>query len=270
MIFIQLHSGLGNQLFQYAFGKLLEKHRKFKVVFFVLEDLDFKLNDFQDIDILKTHGFYKLVFKFILKYNFRTLKFHSCLSSVNLNDISNFHIVSGYFQNSMLYKDNREYLLNLFKVKAEIQDYFISKIRMYDLNDYLVIHYRLNDYKTTVFSEINSVALLPPIWFKKISQRYDLVSLKKIIVSDSPAEAVDLLGLNNNCPVFLNEGPIFDFMLLMFSKNLIISNSSFSWWGAFLNSNPDKKVFAPYNWVGYNVGIEYPKGIMIEEFNWIK
>ncbi|GAF71019.1 unnamed protein product [marine sediment metagenome] len=59
-----------------------------------------------------------------------------------------------------------------------------------------------------------------------------------------------------------------DFAVMVLCKSGIISNSSFSWWGAYLMKER-YKVFAPKYWIGYKSHKECPKGIHTEKFSFI-
>ena len=64
-----------------------------------------------------------------------------------------------------------------------------------------------------------------------------------------------------------DEKDYIELYLMSLCDNNIISNSSFSWWGAWLNTNENKKVIAPNKWFGSaineNTNDIIPKG-------WIK
>jgi len=71
------------------------------------------------------------------------------------------------------------------------------------------------------------------------------------VFSDDIPWAREHLGRLGTC-VFVdqNSGAASEDLRLMAAcKHQIIANSSFSWWAAWLNTNPNKMVVAPKNWL---------------------
>jgi hypothetical protein len=111
-----------------------------------------------------------------------------------------------------------------------------------------VINFRGGEYK-------NVMNLIPnkKYWTDSINQMLTInPNMKFIIVSDDPNYAKGFVG---NFPCYhFDIG--FDFYLVNNSKYLIIANSSFSWWAAWLNTK-SKLTIAPIYWAKHNVSNGY-------------
>jgi hypothetical protein len=266
---------MGNQLFQFAFGYLMAKKNK---TLFLLEiqKNKFYLDCFTIIfpyNLLSNNKFLRLYGWLVRKIKMKNHQdFLDLKSKLVLPEDVNQTAFNGYFQDADLMESDKKSLLHLFAIKRSYQKVFQQKYgSLFNQKKTLVISMRLGqDYKDFTLPDLNNAKVfLPNAWYttilSKIEKEYDSV----LIISDEIEEAKLILGEKSNY-IFINEPPETQFQMMMNADGCIIGNSSYSWWGGFLNPKKDKKIYAPNNWAGYNANQEYPVGIMTKEFIWVQ
>jgi hypothetical protein len=152
-------------------------------------------------------------------------------------------LLSGYFQSEKYFINNKNFIIDLFKPTEEIKNKIIEVLP--NINNYVSIHVRRGDY------------LIYPNHHPQQSDEYfktstELIGRDKtfLIFSD------DINGIKNSFDylpnkIFFNSGTDWlDMYTMSLCEHNIICNSTFSWWGAYLNTNKNKKVITTKNWFG--------------------
>lgn len=274
MIKVALHGRMGNQLFQFAFAHLMAKKNN---TFFILDiqknrfyldcfELNFPHHLFSNKKLLRLYSWLARKINFKNHHEFLDLK-----AKVVLPELMGSASFNGYFQDADLMESDKKSLLHLFTIKKSYQKEFQEKYGwLFNQNKILVISMRLGqDYKNFILPDLNDAKVfLPNEWYisilSDIENQYDEV----VVISDEIEEAKSILGQKSNYQ-FINESPEIQFQMMLNADGCIIGNSSYSWWGGFLNAKKDKKIYAPKYWAGYNAKQEYPRGIMTKEFIWL-
>jgi hypothetical protein len=119
------------------------------------------------------------------------------------------------------------------------------------------IHLRVGDYALINHSVGNgsarvSMILKESYYAKAIKLVSELFPEHTLVVFSDDIEAARNILPNNKQHLFIDGHDAMsayeDLRLMSHCKHHIIANSSFSWWGAWLNPNRDKKIFAPQYW----------------------
>ena len=171
-------------------------------------------------------------------------------SQAKIEKNKNFHLI-GHWQSERYFVDIKDIIRNDFRFKIEEQ---ISKLDLYQemtQSNSVSLHIRGKDYvKNPYYSQCDVHYYLNAI--DKISR--DNSSLKFYIFTDdldhvreNYKELLEFSKIVNVRTPFKSE--IVDLLLMSRCQHNIICNSSFSWWGAWLNNNPNKIVISPQRWI---------------------
>lgn len=199
-------------------------------------------------------------FKKNIKTNIKINKVFMCIGGeINKESISytkNAYYVGAYLSTD-LFDGTQEKIREIFEFPKIKDSKNIELIEKYKDRNTVSIHVRRGDY-------VNSPVLggLVDLDYYKKAVEHIKTSVTNplfIIFSDDINWCKENLEISDE-KIFVdwNKGKdsYKDMQLMSLCKHNIIPNSSFSWWGAFLNKNPDKIVISPKKWYAENSKIK--------------
>jgi hypothetical protein len=287
LLIISILGGLGNQMFQYVFYKYLllngynayvhtQTHITYKLHYFNLSDINFAKKE----DIEKLFGKSYLPFKYVIKNEniinialicckkiFRKVcnklkikltrknyweewnqKKEFCKTGLNHN--TKMYMV-GFYQEYSYLKNMRKQLLNDFKFVQKVPVSVKAIIDNINNEQSVSVHVRRGDYVGTKAFDICSINYYKNAIKYIASVKNDL---KYYIFSDDIDWVKENFDFIEICQLVDNSAyensDYWDLLLMSKCKYNIIANSTFSWWGAWLNQNPEKIVVVPEKWNG--------------------
>jgi hypothetical protein len=171
----------------------------------------------------------------------------------------------GYFQSEQFFIDCKLSILEQFEMK---NDHLLPIVNELANSESVAIHVRLGDYLNPILSGIMEPFHLEyyKLAIQQIKSKYS--NPKCYVFSDQIHLAKELLKLDTDLIFFdsnISKNAMDDFLLMQSCKHQIITNSTFSWWAAYLNNNPHKTVIAPQKWYKAHFG----DAIHLFPENWI-
>jgi len=267
MKIIRFLGGLGNQMFQYACYKALAK--KYSDVKVDLSSFSFdtahngyELEDVFDVNINKVSSFMGAAYdiknrKWIYRKVRRILslkQYHKTEQKDFIYDPSIFsdsksRYYSGFWQNEGYFIDIADEIRRDFKFKPLIDKENSKILELIKQTNSVGIHIRRGDYVNhPAFGGICEQEYYQEA-IHLIKTKID--AAKFFIFSNDIDWCIENLDIKGSEFISWNTGEhsYIDMQLMSNCKHNIIANSSFSWWGAWLNNNVDKIVIGPKRWL---------------------
>lgn len=262
MLVVRIIGGLGNQMLQYSFGKFLSKKgydvrydisdfSKYSLSSYKLKDI-FKIElptvneaDLRKIKDNSTFFFSRLRRKFLGRNRQHIMQNDFELGDLDKNSI---YYLDGYWHSLEYLRTVESEIKHEFSVAKSLSqnaDNILSQIKE---SNSVSVHFRRGDYvkfrkNVQIYTECDHRYYYPAA----------SCLVKKIPNPTFFAFSDDIQWVKKNFTGFnikyVEDTVDYEDLTLMSScKHNIIANSTFSWWGAFLNSNGAKLVIAPKNW----------------------
>lgn len=176
-------------------------------------------------------------------------------------------VTGGFFESEIFFKDFANDVKKIFTLKKTKTPFIEKHLPEIDASNSVAVHVRRGDYKGF------SWRLMPVTYYAQAMQKFsDQPDVKFFVFTDDPifakenfANLKNVMVVSDGTATFLEE-----LYLMTQCKSLIIANSTFSWWAAYLCKNSNAKIIAPLPKYKDDYFTEvYPAGKDREEAIWI-
>lgn len=236
MIYVELYGRLGNNLFQMATAATLAKMNHTSFLPIAKEKLWIDLLEpFYDNILRKMPRPQLNTNEFLVEHKERDHFYHPIPFRDGM-------LLKGYYQ-SYKYFD-QDYVKELFSPSDKIKEEIYSKYPILKSETVTSINVRRGDY-------LQVIDTFPVCGINYYERAIKKMGVKGyfIVTSDDIRWCKKHLKKYGDNFIFVEGMPTYiDFYIPTLCKNNIISNGTFSWWGAFLNVHPDKRVVKPQYW----------------------
>jgi hypothetical protein len=243
MIITKLQGGLGNQLFQWAVSRSLSIKNNTEYYF----DMSYFSSPNYSSVVKWNFELDKFNIKLNKPSNF--LKLEHIIDNFHYKEINDNSYLDGYWQSEKYFIENEETIRLDLKIKNELMIYLYHKYSIL-LENTVSIHVRRGDYLN--LSEFHPIQTIE--YYEKAYSLINDKNINVVVLSNDIQWCKDNFKFDN-ITYIEGETNIVDMYIMSLCKHNIIANSSFSWWGAWLNNNKNKKVIAPVNWFGPKANI---------------
>jgi hypothetical protein len=275
MIVVKLMGGLGNQLFQYAAGRSLAQKRGTSVVFdttFLNKQTDawtkrqFELAVFsfqpKFLPVAEVSGFQVMqdnalrrvadgYFPFLFsKHYFKEKKFAFDPNVLTQRDNT---LLDGFWQTERYFIEQEALIRSELKFSKPFDGLNADLAKRIQASQSAAIHVRRGDYILNKTTQAFHGSCDIDYYKRAVADLSSRISdLDWYVFSDDATWVKEQFQFLPNMQAIdhnTGEQSYADMHLMSLCKHQIIANSSFSWWGAWLNANPSKRVIAPAKWL---------------------
>lgn len=274
---VAIYGGLGNQMFQYAFCVALNhKGTKSRILFsnflYYNHHSGFNLCKAFKIRLsfpLNLLNYFLLNGDFLFKNRIATFFLRRLIQGYQRKWYNTYKEKKEFEYDSDVFNQQSKLFIGIWQVEEYFKDIndlvrqeFVFKEPKDNTNREIIgkinncnsvsIHIRRGDYLNNDWEKILGVIKGTTYYTNSIDYIANKVrNPHYFIFSDDIQWAKDNLKLTNCTYVDHNKGrdSYIDMYLMSLCKHNIIANSTFSWWGAWLNKNPDKIIIMPERWI---------------------